>query len=496
MTASEQRPWPDGSPQQPITVAIAGATGLIGTHVRNLLEQDPRFRVVVLTRSPARAGSSEAFDGRARWRHCDLFSLHITEEALAGVDVAVYLAHSMLPSSRLTQARFVDLDLILVDNFAHAAASAGVRQIVHISSLIPAGDTHGSAYLEHKIEEEQTMASCSVPVTTLRAGLILGPGGSTARFLVNLVRRLPLQLLPAWCQAPTRPIAAVDVARAVVAVSAEPAYLGQTYELGGPDTMTFAEMLERAASVLYKRRVFLKLPGRWSRLSRLCLTLFGSASKALAGMVVDSHERAVVPQPNPVLDVIMPDAVPFETMLRESIQHDGRAMPNPRQPLRQAEAALLKARSEVRSVQRLRLPPGRDAVWVAHQYMRWLPRFGFPFIKADIGPDRHVQIRVRGINVTLLELSFSPGHSTPNRQIFHITGGVLVRPNTDGWLGRLELREILDQRYVLTGIHNFRPAMPWYLYNLTQAQAHLFAIHLLDLFLQRAYAQEKRRTAG
>lgn len=486
-----------GAPARPLTVAVAGATGLMGTHVRRLLEADPRYRVVVLTRSPARAAKPP--DGNAsdtEWRHCDLFSLHTTEAALAGVDIAVYLAHSMLPSSRLTQARFVDLDLILVDNFAHAAEAAGVRQIVHISTLIPANDTHGSAYLEHKLEEERTMASCGVPVTTLRVGLILGPGGSTARFLVNLVRRLPVHFLPAWCDAPTRPTAAVDVARAVFHVLAKTDCYDQTYELGGPDTMTFREMLQRAAAVLGKRRLFVSLPGRWSALSRFCLTLFGGASRPMAGLVVDSHDQAVVPQTNPVLDAVLPDAVGFEAMLAASVQHDGRAKPNPRQSLRRVEAAMLKAGSEVRSVQRLRLPPQRDAVWVAEQYMRWLPRFGFPFIKCDVDPERHVNIRLRIVNVTLLALSFSPEHSTPNRQIFHITGGVLVRPNTDGWLGRLELREILDRRFVLTGIHNFRPRLPWYFYNLTQAQAHLWAIHLLDLFLQRAYLQEERRISS
>ena len=143
-------------PERP-TVAVAGATGFVGTAVRAALAD--AFRVVGLTRSATRAAQAAdaaqaESDGQAlgtdapgapapaapcetEWRRCDLFSLLQVERALAGADVAVYLVHSMLPSARLTQATFADLDLLLADTFARGATKAGVKQIVYLGGLLP-----------------------------------------------------------------------------------------------------------------------------------------------------------------------------------------------------------------------------------------------------------------------------------------------------------------------------------------------------------------------
>ena len=112
------------------TVAIAGVTGFVGRALADALAA--RFRVIGIgrgTRPNARA--------IAEWRQCDLFSLKDAEDALTGVDVAVYLVHSMMPSATLTQGSFEDFDVLAADNFARAAARAGVRQIVYLGGLIP-----------------------------------------------------------------------------------------------------------------------------------------------------------------------------------------------------------------------------------------------------------------------------------------------------------------------------------------------------------------------
>ena len=106
---------------------VAGASGFVGQAICAQLAK--RFRVVALTRSLTHAAVSPAMVG-VEWRQCDLFSLLETEEALQGADYALYLVHSMMPSSRLTQGTFVDQDLILADNFARAARLNGIQQIV------------------------------------------------------------------------------------------------------------------------------------------------------------------------------------------------------------------------------------------------------------------------------------------------------------------------------------------------------------------------------
>ena len=115
---------------------MAGATGFIGTAVCGALASD--YDLVALTRSPtqaARTGEEVA----VTWRHCDLFGLNELETTLAGADYAIYLVHSMAPSSRLTQAHPEDLDLLLADNFGRAAARAGIKQILFLGGVMPQG---------------------------------------------------------------------------------------------------------------------------------------------------------------------------------------------------------------------------------------------------------------------------------------------------------------------------------------------------------------------
>ena len=114
-------------------VAIAGATGFVGTAIRNsLLEQ---FTVRGLTRSAYKLSHPDSNDP-VQWVHCNAYSASSVEQALKGVDYLVYLIHSMVPSSRLTQASFQDLDLLLADNFAQGAKAAGLKQILYVLSLI------------------------------------------------------------------------------------------------------------------------------------------------------------------------------------------------------------------------------------------------------------------------------------------------------------------------------------------------------------------------
>ncbi|MFM8230130.1 MAG: NAD-dependent epimerase/dehydratase family protein, partial [Chthoniobacterales bacterium] len=164
------------------TVVVAGASGFVGMALLPVLAEN--FDVVALSRS----ANPEL--PRVRWTRCDLFSLLQTERALQGADYVVYLVHSMLPA-RLTQARFEDMDFILADNFARSAARAGVKQIVYLGGIIP-NDAQLSRHLASRLEVERVLSARGVPVTSLRAGLIVGPRGSSFRIMLRLVRRSPV----------------------------------------------------------------------------------------------------------------------------------------------------------------------------------------------------------------------------------------------------------------------------------------------------------------
>lgn len=452
------------------TVAIAGATGFVGQALRHALVTEG-FQVIGLTRSPTRAGLADE-DG-VQWRHCDLFSIGDVAKALYGADVALYLVHSMLPSARLDQANFADLDLLLADNFARGAQTCLLKQIVYVGGIQPEDD-YLSAHLASRLEVEETLAGRQVPVTALRAGIILGPGGSSMRMMVNLVRKLPAMILPSWTTSVSAPIAIEDIVRAALYCIDNPETFGQNYELGGPDLMSYREMMQRTARLLGRRVPMLNIPLFTPGLSRRWVTMVTGAPDALVGPLIESLRHNIPPQDNPLQQRLVKDAVPFDEALKRSLDDDGKPVANPRKVLRTGDDARLRAARTVRSVQRLPLPEGANAEWVVHEYMRWLPRFVWPFLKVETINSK-IRFLVRFTKVALLELTLATTHSTPDRQLFFISGGLLAR--VDKTLqGRFEFREVLDQKWIIAAIHDFRPMLPWYIYNFSQAIAHLIVM--------------------
>ncbi|WP_412068800.1 NAD(P)H-binding protein [Rubrivirga sp. IMCC43871] len=468
------------------TVAIAGASGFVGTALRQALADD--YALVGLTRSPARAARS---DGATEWRHCDLFSLADVTAGLAGADLAVYLVHSMLPSSRLTQGTFADLDLLLADNFARAAAAAGVRQIVYLSGLLPPGTDDLSRHLRSRYEVERTLGAHGVPVTTLRTGLVVGRGGSSLRILVNLVRRLPAMVLPAWTESRTQPIALQDVVRAVRLVLGSPEAFQGPFDVAGPDVMSYREMLTQTAEVLGVERSMSRIGVITPKLSTLWISLVTGSPRALAGPLVASLRHDMVASDNRLQRAIAPHAVPFRDALAATLAEDGRAGSDPRQSHRRADDASIKASRLVRSVQRFDLPAGRTAEWAGAEYFRWLDGFAGPLIRVRVdesGPEPVARFWVRPLPRPVLELTHARDVRAPDLATFVITGGLLAETDGRG-RARLEFREVLDGESVLAAIHDFAPRLPWALYRLTQAVAHLFVMARFGAHLDRLAAR-------
>lgn len=477
------------------TVAIAGATGFVGTAVRAALADD--YRIIALTRSPVRARAHAGKHKTETWRHCDLFSPYAVRDAIDGADYAIYLVHSMLPSARLTQGTATDLDLLLADNFARAAEAQGIKHILYLGGLIPE-NTPLSHPLASRLEVENALGAGGVPLTSLRAGLIVGPGGTQLRMLLNLVRRLPVMVLPAWAEASTQPIALDDVVRALKHVLGHPVAYPGAFDIGGPEVMTYRTLLEHTAHVLGLRRRMISTPVAAPAISKLWMHLLGGVPRALVNSVVESLNHQVRVTDNPLQRWLAPDLLPFEQALRRAVTDAGRPYPNPRTALRDADDAVIRADSVVRSVQRLPLPPAFSARDVAQEYMRWLPKFGWPLLRCDVAGDQ-VRFRLRGIDVTLLELTFVPDRSPEGRQLFYVTGGLLADkpPRHEG---RLEFRRALNGACAIAAVHDFAPRLPWYVYNATQALGHLwimnsFSRHLARMAARTAAESEDEPTA-
>ncbi len=470
-----------GTSAKPL-VAVAGASGFVGTHLRAQLADRYSFRA--LSRSP-NIVERNLEETSSQWRQCDLYSLPKLTDALAGCDYGIYLVHSMAPSSRLMQGNFEDTDLLLADNFIRAAEAAGLKHVIYLSGLMPVGVATVSPHLRSRREVEMVLRSRSVPVTVLRAGLIFGPGGSSFSMLINLVRRLPLMLLPAWVSSTTHSIDIDDVCQAFRLCLEDPSLSGEVYDLGGHVPMTYREMIHKTGLMLGREVKSLGLPLNFFRLSKHWVALFSGVAPALVGPLQESLQYDLVARPNALLERMAGRFVSFEDSFRKAVDANGVPLPNPRSHTQTADRRHIKKERRVRSVQRMPLPAGWDAQQIAVEYGEWLSRrAGGLIVHAEKDAQGVVRFMALGRRVTLLELTPTPYTvSNKRRCAFYISGGVLSREVEPP--GRFEFRLFPESDCLIASIHDFAPALPWWLYARTQAVEHLRVMHAFARHLKR-----------
>jgi uncharacterized protein YbjT (DUF2867 family) len=442
------------------TVVIAGARGFVGQALVERLRG--HAKIVGLSR---RASHEEGVE----WRECDLFSRADTIAALKGADFAVYLVHSMLPSARLTQGDFEDFDLICADNFARAAKENSVKHIVYLGGILPEGEGV-SRHLGSRHEVEHALGAYGTPVTSLRAGLIVGPNGSSTAIVVRLVQKLPVMLCPSWTRERTQPIALKDILGLIEFSLGNEDVYDQIFDVGGPDIMTYKMMMERTAELLNLKRVFFDFPAVAPAISSGWVSAFTHAPMELVRPLIESLEHSMVARENTLLEKSRIAVTPFSESMKESIEFE---LSRSEEPVAfDKRGSSRPAERVVRSVQRLPLPKGKDAAWVAEEYARWLPDFLAPILRVEVTQE-FTRFFIKGITSPLLELKLAEVSAT-DRQLFWIVGGLLARPNRKG---RLEFREVLGGQAVMAAIHDFEPRLPWYIYRYTQALVHLFVMH-------------------
>jgi nucleoside-diphosphate-sugar epimerase len=472
---------------------VAGAAGSIGLAVSEALAKD--FEVIALVGSRARA--QEPKSGLPfSWRYCEPFSRREVEAAVAGCDYAVYLVHTRLPTARLVQAECADMDLLIADNFARATKRHGVTQIVYLGGLVPEGNVSRTV-LDSRNEVQDALALHGVPVTSLRAGLIVSPGSNAVQLVARIATRMPCVLVPEWAVTLKQPIALTDVIRAVRYCIGNQETYGGHYDIGGPVQLTFPEIIERAGSLLNKAPTVLTVPFFPVRLYRWYLRLLAPETHpALIRLAVENLRHDLVARDNPVQRFVSKGAVLARHDLNPYLERSDRALPpNPREPIMEKHVAGLQSMSNVRSIQRIDLPQGRNATWVADTYFSSMPRFAWPFVQCRRDPDGSWTVFTRFLRLRLLRLKFKPGHSSPDRRMYFITGGLLSR-----WHGdpkpRFEFRDVLKGRYTIVAIHDYTPRLPWGLYSATQAVIHLLFVRGVQRRMTRLAAATSGDRAG
>jgi uncharacterized protein YbjT (DUF2867 family) len=276
-------------------VLVAGASGFVGRRlVPALVEAGHEVRA--MTRHPETyRGVGDAVAG-------DVHDAGSLDAALAGCDAAYYLVHS------LDSPNFEESDAAAAKTFAAAAAGAGLQRIVYLGGLGDDADDL-SAHLRSRRQVEKLLGSGGVPVTTLRAGIIVGYGGISWEMTRQLVEHLPVMVTPRWVRTRTQPIAVDDVIRYLTGVLDKPEAAGKTYDIGGAEVLEYVEMLHRVAVIEGRRRLVVPVPLLSPSLSARWLSLVTDVDTQTGRSLIDSMSNEVV-----VRDGSIRDLVPFEPM--------------------------------------------------------------------------------------------------------------------------------------------------------------------------------------
>ncbi len=476
--------------QKRAKVLVAGAGGSIGSAVSRALAEE--YEVVALVGSRERLQQEEP-GLRLTWRSCEPFSRRDVETAVTGCDYLIYLIHTRVPTARMDQAECRDMDLLIADNVARAASRQGVKQIIYLGGLIQ--DTNVSmGFREKRNDIIEALSFYGTSLTVLRAGLVVAPGSNTVRLLANTATRLPIVLLPPWANKRRQPIALADVIRAIRFCLAHDDTRNNQYEIGGPQVLTYRQMLQAAALVLRKKQIIVNAPFLTPRLYGWYLRLLNrGVHPKLIELAVKYLGHDSVAGSNPVQQFIERGAQKPRKAIEPYIKKWAQLPPNPRQPFFKKYTVALRTMSNVRSIQRINLPRGRNAAWVAETYFQWLPRFSRLMLTCEVDADRTCRYYNRFPKLHLLTLSYKPEFSSPDRQMYFITGGLLARGHED-LSPRMEFRDVLKGRYTIVALHDFRPMLPWFLFALTQAYIHLIIMRNFQKYIAGLTTGPDRKT--
>ena len=276
-------------------VLVAGSTGFVGRQLCPAL-QAAGHEVLAMTRRP------EHYSGAGEPVRGDVAEPASLVEALRGCDAAYYLVH------RLGEKNFARADAEAATAFGAAAAEARVSRIIYLGGLGDADDDL-SEHLRSRREVEGLLGESGVPVTVLRAGIIVGDGGISWEMTRQLVEHLPAMITPRWVHTKTQPIAIDDVIRYLVGVLETPETIGRVFDIGGPEVLEYVQMMRRVAALEGRPLLVVPVPLLSPSLSSRWLALVTDVDVATGRALIDSMTNEVVVRNDSIRAL-----VPFEPM--------------------------------------------------------------------------------------------------------------------------------------------------------------------------------------
>ena len=286
------------SPNQNRKYLVTGASGYVGGRlVRTLVEENNDVRILVRDKykilGQPWASKVDICEGSAE-------NIADMDRALSGVHTAFYLLHSINLGPN-----FDEIESQMAKNFAQAAERAGVSQIVYLGGI--ANDVNISKHLASRAMTGKSLATTSVAVMELRAGIIIGSGSASFEMLRHLTHRLPIMTTPKWVMNKTHPIAIRDVLYYLKAAAKLETPVNRVFDIGGPEVLSYADMMQKFAKLSgLKKRVIIKVPVLTPGLSSLWIGLVTPVPTALARPLVGSLISEVVADPAKSIDALIP----------------------------------------------------------------------------------------------------------------------------------------------------------------------------------------------
>ncbi|MFP4529769.1 MAG: NAD(P)H-binding protein [Halodesulfurarchaeum sp.] len=294
-----------------MNVLVTGATGFIGSNlVPALLEGG--HDVSALTRDRERGRAQ--LDSRVDVREGDVLAPETLDGVFQEVEVVYYLIHSLGIGDE-----FEKRDKRAAENFAEAASAAGVDRVIYLGGLGETGEDL-SPHLRSRQEVEAILRTGSYDLTGFRAAIVVGAGSASFEMVRQMVSRLPVMITPKWVRTPSQPIAISDVVEYLVGALDVPETRDKTLEIGGPEVLSYQEMMERTAAAMGRRLHIVPVPVLTPKLSVYWIDLVTDTPKHISHPLIEGLRNPVVVHDDRAQELLPIERTPFDEAVRRAIE--------------------------------------------------------------------------------------------------------------------------------------------------------------------------------
>lgn len=292
-------------------ILLTGSTGYIGKRILPLLLEEGH-EVICCVRDKNRFFYPEKYSANVRLLEVDFLQYKSVETIPNDIDAAYYLIHSMSSADN-----YDELERISASNFKKKINDTSARQIIYLSGIV--NDKSLSKHLASRKAVEEILKSGKTPTTTLRAGIIVGSGSASFEIIRDLVHKLPVMITPKWLNTKCQPIAIADVLEFLMKSLLNPKTYNASFDIGGPDILTYKEMLLEFAKIKKLKRFIYTLPVMTPTLSSYWLYFITSTSFKLASALVSSMRVEVVCRDNRINELLDIKPMSYRHALQKAI---------------------------------------------------------------------------------------------------------------------------------------------------------------------------------